>query len=334
MKSPITGKEMKLVKENTTLPFRKEVFPLVYHSYVCVDSEEQFTSNELDHINQIQIYNQYREKYGIPFPEEIQAVRKKYKVSASKMSEILGLGIHTYRQYESGEIPSVANGRLILAIKQPEEFVKQVKASFHILNEKESKKFIETAESIEREESESIWEKIFERKIFQCEAPNEFSGYKTPNFEKISNVISYLSDKTDLYKTKLNKLLFYSDFRLYQLTGSSMTGITYRAIEYGPVPREYEKLYLKLCDDEKIKFEEVLFDNGNVGEMIRSRQPFNSDSLTEDERKNLNNVLKAFKGMNTRQIVDVSHKERAWYENKDEKKIISYQKYAYDLMAL
>src|SRR6266516_22227 len=92
MKSPVTGKEMQLQRELTTLPFRKEEFSIVYHFYLCKDSGERFTDEKLDTINQIQVHNQYREKYGIPFPEEIKSVREKYKVSASKISEILGFG--------------------------------------------------------------------------------------------------------------------------------------------------------------------------------------------------------------------------------------------------
>ena len=80
----------------------------------------------MDLININQVHNLYREKYGIPFPEEIKAIREKYEVSAKKMSEILGLGSNAYRLYESGEMPTVSNGRLILSIKEPEEFKKQI----------------------------------------------------------------------------------------------------------------------------------------------------------------------------------------------------------------
>ena len=65
MTSPITGKEMVLVKEKTTLRFRNEDFEIVYHSYKCKDSGESFTTNELDEININQVYVQYREKYGV-----------------------------------------------------------------------------------------------------------------------------------------------------------------------------------------------------------------------------------------------------------------------------
>src|SRR5690606_30649265 len=148
MNSPITGKPMKLIREADTLTFRKETFNIVYHYYLCEDSGERFTDDRLDALNITQATNQYREKYGIPFPEEIRQIREQYGVSASKMSEILGLGVNTYRLYESGEMPTVANGRLILSVRGPEEFIKQVEASTHFLNEREVIKFIEKAEAL------------------------------------------------------------------------------------------------------------------------------------------------------------------------------------------
>lgn len=37
-------------------------------------------------------------------------------------------------------------------------------------------------------------------------------------------------------KTKLNKILFYSDFGAYRELGQSISGQTYRRLEYGPAP--------------------------------------------------------------------------------------------------
>ena len=51
MKSPITGKEMVLIKEKSTLSFRKEEFEVVYHYYKCEDSGESFTTTQLDELN-------------------------------------------------------------------------------------------------------------------------------------------------------------------------------------------------------------------------------------------------------------------------------------------
>ena len=62
MKSPITGKEMRLVRELSNFQFRKEDFEILYHYYLCDQSKESFTNDKLDKINQIQVHNKYREK--------------------------------------------------------------------------------------------------------------------------------------------------------------------------------------------------------------------------------------------------------------------------------
>src|SRR5690606_33005758 len=102
MKSPITGKEMKLIKEKRSMSFRKEQFEVIFHYFKCADSGEQFTTTEFDEVNMNQLYNQYRDKFNIPFPAEIIKIREKYGLPASKMSVILGFGINSYRQYENG----------------------------------------------------------------------------------------------------------------------------------------------------------------------------------------------------------------------------------------
>ncbi len=62
MKSPITGKKMKLTKEKRILNFRKESFEIYSHFYKCEDSGEQFTNNDIDELNINQVYKKYKEK--------------------------------------------------------------------------------------------------------------------------------------------------------------------------------------------------------------------------------------------------------------------------------
>src|SRR3989304_8867898 len=113
MKSPFTGKEMSTQKEWRTMYFRKEEFNVLFHTYKCEDTGEQFEDDAFAQLNFNQLVNQYRAKHAIPFPEQIVAIRKKYNLSAVKMSDILGFGTNSYRQYEAGEVPSQSNARLI-----------------------------------------------------------------------------------------------------------------------------------------------------------------------------------------------------------------------------
>ena len=36
--------------------------------------------------------------------------------------------------------------------------------------------------------------------------------------------------------TKLNKILYFSDFKAFAILGCAITGATYRRLDYGPVP--------------------------------------------------------------------------------------------------
>lgn len=322
---------MKLAMEPAVLSFRKEKFEVVYHYYLCEDSGEQFTDDALDSINMNQVYNQYREKYGIPFPDEIKAIREQYGASASKMSLILGFGTNQYRLYEGGEVPSVANGRLILAIKEPDDFIKQVRASEHMLDPKDAAKLIQRAEKLDEARHNNLWNMLLAERIFRNETPNAFSGYRKPDFERIAHIISFLtSGKEDINKTKLNKLLFYADFGYFKKAGVSMTGITYRAIPLGPVPAEYDKLYMKLVDDGLIQITPKLIKD-YYADMFQGLKEFDASLFTPPELKVLEGVKEKLCPLSTREIVELSHEESAWLQNNKSKDLISYPKYAFEL---
>lgn len=74
MTSPFTGGEAILVKETREYDFRGSKFNIIHHHYHCVDTGEDYTDAQLDELNLNQVYNQYREKEGIPFPDEIDGL--------------------------------------------------------------------------------------------------------------------------------------------------------------------------------------------------------------------------------------------------------------------
>jgi tRNA splicing ligase len=51
MKSPLTGKEMKLMSEPSTLYYRGKTYDVTHHFYLCELTNEKFTTTELDEIN-------------------------------------------------------------------------------------------------------------------------------------------------------------------------------------------------------------------------------------------------------------------------------------------
>ncbi|NGM60908.1 DUF4065 domain-containing protein [Sphingobacterium sp. SGG-5] len=332
MKSPITGKEMKLVQEQDQLIFRKEEFQVMYHYYLCEDSGEQFTDERLDKLNLAQVHNQYREKYGIPFPEEIRHIREQYGISASKMSEILGMGVNTYRLYENGEMPTVANGRLILSVRDPDEFIRQVEASVRYLQESEVEKLTAKAFKLIKERESGVRYGEPAKIELRQDAPNAYNGYRRLDLPRVAQVIAYLDNKAgELYKTKLNKLLFYIDFLAYKCIGNSIMGLQYRAIPYGPVPSEYERLFLRLQDEGWLSNEERQNGGEQFYEVYHADIAFEGQLFTGEEIKVIDTVAALFKKKKTSEIVDLSHTEQAWIDNEQNRALISYQEYAFGL---
>lgn len=329
MKSPFTGGDAELRKEKRTMDFRKEPFEVMYHFYVCKDSGEQFTTDELDEVNTNQVYNQYRTKYGIPFPDEIKAVREQYGLPASKMAEVLGLGINVYRNYEAGEVPSVSNGRLIQLIKDPKEFRSLIDLSRNEFTEDElnkiNKKINATLEGFD------VLQHFYEERMLGERRPNIFNGYKTPNLEKIINMVIFFAERIMPFKTKMNKLLFYADFQHFKTSCYSISGITYQAIQKGPVPKNYDWIFDEALNKRCISIK--LVDYGEfMGEKFEATGKCKVDEslFTKAELNAMEIVAAAFKSDTVNSIVNKSHTEDAWKDNIDDFGAIRYD-YAFNL---
>lgn len=331
MQSPITGKEMVLIKERSKLSFRKEEFEVVYHYYKCEDSGESFTTNEIDELNLNQVYNQYRVKYKLPFPDEIKQIREKYGLSASKMSEVLGFGANSYRNYESGEVPSLSNARLIQLANDPKEFKRLVNYS-SAFEGKALERILQKIETIAQEEENNFSNTQFENYLLEICSPNAFTGYSLPNFDKFTEMVVFFTEKMQPWKTKMNKLLFYADFGMYSKTGNSISGLQYRAIDLGPVPENFQGIFEYLAKNDDIDIHYSTFRNGGFGEQFipNPKRSFNPEKFTEQELKILEEVAARFKNYNSNRIINFSHREKGWIENKNEKRLIDYN-YGFEL---
>ncbi len=329
MKSPFTGGGTTLQKEMRTMDFRKETFRVLFQYYICNDTGEQFTDEALDEVNINQVYNQYRAKYGIPFPDEIKAIREQYGLSANKMAEILGLGINVYRNYEAGEVPSVSNGRLIQMIKDPKEFKQLIDYSKNEFSSDE-------LEKINRKINHALggWselDNIYETMMLGEKRPGLFNGYRIPNLEKITNMILFFAEKVKPFKTKMNKLLFYADFFHFKMTCYSISGLTYQAIQKGPVPKNYDWIFDKTMERKLVTIK--LHDYGEyMGEqfLATNEAAFSKELFTASELKAMETVAGYFANVTVNGIVSKSHEEIAWVDNVDEFKAINYN-YGFEL---
>ncbi len=329
MKSPITGKEMKLLKENRKLSFRREQFDILFHSYLCEESGETFESEEQSELNVTQVYNKYREKHHLPFPDGIRSIRLKYGLAAAKISEILGFGINTYRNYENGEVPSTSNARLLQIAEDPVEFINLVKLS-GVYNERDFKK-VEKKMNLLIEEEKSC--SLFEESFLGTGSPDELNGYHRLNLKKVYNIILFFAQNLSPWKTQLNKLLFYSDFIHFKNTCYSITGLNYRAIPLGPVPNNFDILFT-LAESEnycELEYNSFFKDSPSVRFLPFPSRQFNKELFSNTELSTLDDVLNNYGGLKTGEIVKLSHKEKGWIDNEKKKSLINYYS-SFDLL--
>lgn len=322
---------MKLIRERRSMDFRKETFEIVFHFYKCEDSGEQFTTTTLDEVNINQVYNQYRNRFNIPFPDEIIKIREKYGLPAARMSEVLGLGVNSYRQYEAGEIPSIANGKLIQMADDPRSFINMVELCT-TLDDKLKTRYIQKAQALQEEIMRNQSALNFKEYLLGSHVADIYSGYRKPDFEKFTEMVVYFSEKTAPFKTKMNKLLFYADFLMFKQSCFSISGARYRAINMGPVPNNFQSIFEYLSNKSIIDIYTTEFPNGYTGEQFKARndRKFNSELFSEDELETMEKVADVFKESSTNEIIEISHLEEAWKKNERNKGVISYE-FAFDL---
>ncbi len=312
--SPITGKPMTLVCEPDSVEYRGEKFFYIHQSYRCEDSGEMFTTTEQDAANVNQVYNEYRERHGLPFPDEIKNIRRHYGVSASMMSDIMGFGANQWRYYEADKVPNESNSRAILAIRNKSVFLDFLDAAKLTIGDKAYSKIKERVEKLPP--------------YVKPSQPNEYSGYVSFSENVISEIVKYFASRLDgVFVTKMNKLLFYADFVKYKREGFGMTGLEYRAITHGPVPKGYGEIYSRASG---VEMEEYIYPNGTSGILLRSFEEPDLSAFSESELEILEQLCNRFGKCSAGEISAQSHREKGWIECNEERKLISYS-YAFDM---
>ncbi|PYT00808.1 MAG: hypothetical protein DMF63_05745 [Acidobacteria bacterium] len=139
-------------------------------------------------------------------------------------------------------------------------------------------------------------------------AVNIFTGHRTFSLEKMAAMVSYFAERTnDLYKTKLNKLLFYADFTNYYTLGKSISGSRYVHLPYGPVPDAYEETLETLNH-----YGVVDVSKENSADLIRSGENAAKESLNPEEIATLDWIAENYGSMSASQLTEISHREMAY----------------------
>lgn len=327
MKSPLTGGRVKEVSTVEVKEFRKEKFRVHVRYYVCEDTGEQFTTTEQDTLQFNDLYSQYRIRHGLPFPDEIKEIRTRYGLNYSQISRILGFGANQYAKYESGEMPSESNGKMIAAIKDKNVMSGLLKGCKDTFQPVEYERILA---SIMMSDMKGNEDSALHRVIFKDDSRGIFNGYGQKSIRKLFDMVRYIVMKHgDVFPTKLNKLMFYADFNHYRKTCQSISGLQYRAMNFGPVPDHYATIYDNIPDLDK-KLVEV---HDMVGTLLACADNNDCGSLSDSEKESIDYVIERLKPLTVSEIIDASHQESAWQQSAVSHALIPYDE-AFDLKLL
>lgn len=326
MRSPFADCEALLFTENRTGKVRGEEYPFVFVGYQCEETGEIFTTPQQEEVNLNQVYNQYRAAHNIPYVEEIRKMKRIYGVSASKMAQILGWGDNQYRLYENGDIPSTNNGKQLRAIQDPLIFSTYVDMSS--LPEREKEEIKRRAKNSPYALNDST--RLVHSMVFG-HTEGKYDGFTYQSLGKLKNVILFFINNIDrVFQTKMNKLLFYADFLCYREHGHGITGLSYVAHNFGPVPHYWFNAF-SLLDD--ITTDVILCQGGNEGHILTSDMTYDESEFDDGELEVLTTIASHFAPYSPRQISEESHKEDAWKDHIEGHKLIPYS-YAFRLKAV
>ncbi len=143
---------------------------------------------------------------------------------------------------------------------------------------------------------------------------DELLSTQVPNVLKYKQMLlAYLREAKAagkvLKKTKLAKLLYLADFSWYYKNLESMSGMTYRKIDFGPVPDTYFRLVEEMEQSGELNIKQILRDDYHMYEIeeTRASEKETLDQLSPAELEHIKAVWEKWQDANTQEIVRFTH---------------------------
>lgn len=292
------------------------------------DSDERFCKKCNESVYDYYLNNEitkkaisiYNKEFGIS--EDIKRIRNEIGLSLDELSSIIGCAKKTLISYEKGE--SIPNDTYLIVIKtildNPETIKILVNANRNMFDEKKIIRIEKKLNEYYANNSKGLF-------LDKETEASEFNGYTEIDRNKLISIISILSKK-NINKTKLLKELFYIDFLSFKLHSCSMTGLEYAKLPYGPIMDDFEKIFETLTLNNIIDYT-VKYNDNYEEHIIKSKIEPDLSIFRKEEIEIINKIKDYFKDYSVSEIVEYSHKEKAFLETKEGSKI-SYD-YAFDL---
>ncbi len=311
----------KVVKRKESFDICGEMIETDAQVLVCTECGEDLYCEEFDNNTLIGAYNEYRRRHRLLLPEEIKKIREQYDLSQRALAKLLNWGDKTIFRYENGSIQDKAHNSMLLFLRDPENMKTYLVENETALNERQKRRLLDIVDKLEQNEVYHR-EKLLSH-LLTAKDPCEENGYRTFDYDKFCAMVLFFAHKsTELLKTKLMKLLNYSDMVFYKENGISISGARYIHLPYGPVPEHFDFLIGMMTEDH-IAHIEVTYQNGYEKHQMVPEKAVVPGVLSEEELAVMEKISDRFKNFGSADISDYSHKEKGYTETKTGE-VISY----------
>ena len=291
---------------------RGEIIKVEVEYYQCIFCGEAFDDPRSENDPLEKAYREYRRRHNMMQPQEIRDLRVGYGLTQHEMAKILGWGLATLSRYENGALQDEAHDKTLRLAMDPHNLLKLIEETPHVFSEEKRRHVVEQLQT----SKEMIYDfaRIFEER-FGRHAVDELSGYKKLDLTKLYNAILFFC-KNGIYKTFLNKLLFYSDFKHFKDHAISITGTRYAKATRGPVPDKWEYYISLLIDEKSLLSDEIFISDEITGEKLTSLRGPDLSIFDDSELLVLASIKDHFKDWTATRISDFSHNEEGYKKTK------------------
>jgi len=299
--------ESALIRRAATVTVRGESFEVEEESIRCKGCGATYETMESpDAVAQAN--RLYRAKHEFMQPDEIRAFRNRYRLTQKELAELLGWGVASLSRYENGALQEEAQDRALRMAMKPSNLIDLVKSHGSALQPGRAAAVLSLIS-----ESDPSWGPEDRFRHLTARKPDIFNGYRSFEPRMLFAVVEFLCRGREVYRTALNKLLFYADFLHYREYGCSITGAVYTRLPLGPVPDDFNALFAVLTDTEKLLVsEERVINDDATGEVFKTRLAPDLGLLSDDELEVLMWVRKNLGKLSASRLKEMSHDEDAW----------------------
>ena len=315
----LTEREVEYVAKPETFVVRDEPVKVESTVAVCRECGNEIFDMAADEANIRNAYAAYRAKHGLLSPEEIKSIREAYGLSQRALARVLGWGLVTIQRYEQGALQDPNHDAMLRKVSEDPSFLyHQFEKNRDQFSEPEAIRIGDSlAGRVIKHRTDLTVNAYVTADGIAYSRDKNSRGFHPFEYGRFAQVVAHLTVSVpDLFKTKLAKLLWLSDFYYYALSGTSITGLAYSRLPYGPAPDQFQLLLGFLESNGVITLTPHEFGSYG-GETVALRENPGISELDDQELRSLNRVIAEYGGLSSKELSEKSHRESVWKDRID-----------------